>query len=234
MPDPLRLVLAEDGDLLRAGILALFEAFPEIEPVGVARSYDGLLAAVEEHRPDVVLTDIRMPPDLSDEGIRAANQLRRTHPDLGVVVLTQYADVEYALDLIADGSQGRGYLLKERVADATQLIAALKSVAAGGSVIDETVVASLLEAGSRRESSHLAALTPRELEVLTLVARGFSNGGIAEALVVGDKAVEKHINSIFLKLELPAGSQTHRRVAATLIFLTEAGVSGGNLRKAVW
>jgi DNA-binding NarL/FixJ family response regulator len=231
---PLRLVLAEDGDLLRAGILALFEPFPDIEPVGVASSYEGLLELVASTRPDVVLTDIRMPPGFTDEGIRAARELRRTHPALGVLVLTQYSDPDYALDLIAQGSEGRGYLLKERVSDAAQLVEALHEVAAGGSVIDETVVRPLVEAGTRRQGSRLARLTPRELEVLSLVAQGESNAGIAGHLTVSDKAVEKHINAIFHKLDLPADSQRHRRVAAALVFLTEAGVSDGERRSAVW
>ena len=220
----LRLVLAEDGDLLRAGIVALLDAVPTIEVVGVARSLPELLETVESATPDVVLTDIRMPPDLTDEGIRAAAELRRTHPQLGVVVLTQYTDVEYALDLIRDGSAYRGYLLKERIADATELVRAVHMVAAGGSVIDETVVEALMTAGSRRTGSPLDRLTPREREVLALVARGLSNQAIADELVVTDRAVEKHLGSILAKLDLPVDSALHRRVAATLVFLSEAGI----------
>ena len=227
-------MLAEDGDLLRAGILALLEPVPDIAVVGVATSLPGLLDLVESERPDVVLTDIRMPPTLSDEGIRAAVELRRTRPELGVVVLTQYSDVEYALELIANGSQGRGYLLKERVADAGELVDALREVAAGGSVIDEVIVSQLVSAGTRRADSRLARLTPRELEVLSLVARGATNGGIAESLVVSEKAVEKHIGSIFAKLDLPTDSPLHRRVAAALVFLSDAGVGGSGSGRRAW
>ena len=222
----IRVVLAEDGDLLRAGILALLEAYDDIDVVATATSLPELLAAVETHRPDVVLTDIRMPPDFSDEGIRAAGELRRTHPATGVVALTQYSDVEYALDLVRDGSDGRGYLLKERVADVEELVAALRTVAAGGSVIDQIVVDALMATGTRRHS-RLDRLTPRELEVLGMVARGMTNAAVAAELVVTDRAVEKHINSILTKLDLPADAPVHRRVAATLVFLSEAGVGGG-------
>lgn len=222
----IRVVLAEDGDLLRAGILALLEAYDDLDVVATATSLPELLAAVEAHRPDVVLTDIRMPPDFTDEGIRAAGELRRTHPGTGVVALTQYSDVEYALDLVRDGSDGRGYLLKERVADVDELVAALRTVAGGGSVIDQIVVDALMATGTRRHS-RLDRLTPRELEVLGMVARGMTNAAIAAELVVTDRAVEKHINSILTKLDLPADAPVHRRVAATLVFLSEAGVGGG-------
>lgn len=223
---PIRVVLAEDGDLLRAGILALLDAYDDIAVVATATSLPELLAAVDAHRPDVVLTDIRMPPDFTDEGIRAAGELRRTHPGTGVVALTQYSDVEYALDLVRDGSDGRGYLLKERVADVDELVAALRTVAGGGSVIDQIVVDALMETGTRRHS-RLDRLTPRELEVLGMVARGMTNAAVAAELVVTDRAVEKHINSILTKLDLPADAPVHRRVAATLVFLSEAGVGGG-------
>ena len=223
----IRLVLAEDGDLLRAGVLALLEAYDDIEVVATATNLPELLAAVDRHRPDLVLTDIRMPPDFTDEGIRAAGELRRTHPEVGVVALTQYTDVEYALDLVREGSNGRGYLLKERVADCDELVAALRTVAAGGSVIDELVVDALVATSTRRRDSVLDRLTPRELEVLSMVARGMTNGAIAAELVVTDRAVEKHINSILSKLDLPADAPVHRRVAATLVFLSEAGVGVG-------
>ena len=151
----IRVVLAEDGDLLRAGVLALLDGFDDIDVVATATNLPELLAAVDEHRPDVLLTDIRMPPDFTDEGIRAATELRRTHPEIGVVALTQYSDVEYALDLVREGSDGRGYLLKERVADVDELVAALRTVAAGGSVIDQIVVDALVATGTRRHDSLL-------------------------------------------------------------------------------
>ncbi|WP_206055673.1 response regulator transcription factor [Nocardioides sp. GY 10127] len=219
----MRVVVAEDGDLIRAGLLALLEGFEDVEVVGVAADLPGLLAAVEAHAPDVVLTDVRMPPGHGDEGIRAARTLRRSHPDLGVLVLTQYADAQYALDLVDDGSDGRGYLLKERVGDAAQLVESLRTVAAGGSVVDETVVEMLVSAGRKRPGSPLSRLTPRELEVLGLVAGGLSNQAIAEQLVVTDRAVEKHVSSVLTKLELPQDTQTHRRVAAALVYLSEIG-----------
>ena len=225
----IRMVLAEDGDLLRAGVLALLDGYDDLEVVATATSLPELLAAVDEHDPDVVLTDIRMPPDFTDEGIRAATELRRTHPGTGVVALTQYTDVEYALDLVRDGSEGRGYLLKERVADVDEIVAALRTVAAGGSVIDEIVVEGLMATGARHTDSVLERLTPRELEVLAMVARGLTNAAIAAELVVTERAVEKHINSILAKLDLPADAPVHRRVAATLVFLSEAGVGGGML-----
>lgn len=228
---PIRLVLAEDGDLLRAGVLALLEGYDDIDVVATATSLPELLSAVEAHVPDVVLTDIRMPPDFTDEGIRAAGELRRTHPGIGVVALTQYSDVEYALDLVRDGSDGRGYLLKERVADVDELVAALRVVAAGGSVIDQLVVDALVATSTRRPDSVLDRLTPREQEVLAMVARGMTNAAIANELVVTDRAVEKHINSILSKLDLPADAPVHRRVAATLVFLSEAGVGGGLTRR---
>ena len=222
---PVRVVLAEDGDLVRAGVLALLERFPEVGVVGTATSYDELLRVVDDLHPDVLLTDVRMPPTFSDEGIRAAGRLRTTHPGLGVLVLTQYADVEYALDLTADGSAGRGYLLKERVADAAELVRALHTVTEGGSVIDETVVEALMRS-SRRRAGPLDRLTPRELDVLSRVAQGMSNQAIADVLVVTPRAVEKHINSILAKLDLPGDESVNRRVAATLVFLSSTGASG--------
>ncbi len=221
---PLRVVLAEDGDLVRAGVLALLERFPEISVVGTATSLDELLRVVDDVQPDVLLTDVRMPPGFSDEGIQAAGRLRVTHPALAVLVLTQYADVEYALDLTSSGSAGRGYLLKERVADAEELVRALHTVAEGGSVIDETVVEALLRS-SRRRAGPLDRLTPRELDVLSHVAQGMSNQGIAEGLFVTPRAVEKHINSILSKLDLPGDESVNRRVAATLVFLSSTGTS---------
>lgn len=227
----IRLVLAEDGDLLRAGVLALLDGYDDIEVLATATSLPELLGAVDEHEPDVVLTDIRMPPDYSDEGIRAATELRRTHPDIGVIALTQYSDVEYALDLVREGSDGRGYLLKERVAAVDELVAAIRTVAAGGSVIDQLVVDALVATSTRRSDSLLDRLTPRELEVLAMLARGMTNHSIATELVLSERSVEKHINSILAKLDLPADSPVHRRVAATLVFLSEVGVGGASPRR---
>lgn len=221
---PLRLVLAEDGDLLRQGIVALLSGYPELEVVGECGSLPELVAVVNRTDPDVVLTDVRMPPGQSDEGIRAAAWLRQTHPRVGVVVLTQYAEVEYALDLITEGSGGRGYLLKERVANAEEIVAALRTVAEGGSVIDPLVIGPLVDAGSRRPDSPIARLTGREVDVMTRVAHGHSNGKIARDLVVTERAVEKHIGSIFTKLELSSDTDTNRRVAAVLVFLQQAGL----------
>ena len=218
-PDrPLRVVLAEDGDLVRAGVLALLERFPEIHVVGTATSLDELLRVVDDVRPDVLLTDVRMPPGFSDEGIQAAARLRTTMPGLAVLVLTQYADVEYALDLTAEGSAGRGYLLKERVADAAELVRALHTVAEGGSVIDETVVDALMRS-SRRRSGPLDRLTPRELDVLEVMAQGRSNAAVAAALRIGEVAVAKHAGSIFAKLGLPPAADDNRRVLAVLAYL---------------
>ena len=222
---PLRVVLAEDGDLVRAGVLALLERYPEISVVGTATSLDELLRVVDDVHPDVLLTDVRMPPGFSDEGIQAARRLRTTRPELAVLVLTQYADVEYALDLTAEGSAGRGYLLKERVADAAELVRALHTVAEGGSVIDETVVEALMRS-SRRRAGPLDRLTPRELDVLSHVAQGMSNQAIADLLFVTPRAVEKHINSILAKLDLPGDESVNRRVAATLVFLSSTGTGG--------
>lgn len=222
-PPPVRVVLAEDGEFIRAGLLALLGDFDEIDVVGVATTYEELIAAVRAHRPDVVLTDVRMPPTLTDEGIRAARELRRSDPGLGVVVLTQYPDVSYALDLLDGGGHGRAYLLKERVADTRELVGALQAVARGESVIDTKVVESLMAAGSRQQSGRLARLTPREKEVLTHIAHGGSNAFIAEQLVLSERSVEKYVGSIFAKLELSEDAMLNRRVSAALMFLNEAG-----------
>jgi DNA-binding NarL/FixJ family response regulator len=223
---PLHVLLAEDNLLLRQGLATLLAEHPSVGSVRTADSLHGLLAEVARETPDVVVTDIRMPPSHSDEGIRAAAELRRTHPGLGVVVRSQYADPELALTLMADGSHGRGYLLKERVADVDQLVAALHSVAAGGSSIDPEVVDGLMSA-RLRAATPLSRLTARETEVLGLVATGASNGGIAARLHVTPRAVEKHINAIFAKLDMPVGEQTHRRVAAVLMYLGNSG--GGTI-----
>jgi len=179
------------------------------------------MAAVVEDPPDVVLTDIRMPPTGTDEGVRAANELRRTAPGIGVVVLSQYVEPAYALALLEEGSDGRAYLLKERVSDVDQLRDAINEVARGGSVIDPKVVEALVEARSRAKESPLRFLTPREQEVLAEMARGRNNAGIGEALGLSERAVEKHINSIFAKLALSEEPDSHRRVKAVLLYLAD-------------
>lgn len=219
----MRVVLAEDSVLLRQGLVALLSEHPAVAEVIQAGDLAELLDAVDRDRPDVVLADIRMPPTHTDEGIRAAERFRATHPDLGVVVLSQHADAEGALALVAGGSRGRGYLLKERVADVEHLVAALEAVERGESVIDPHVVDALMRHRMRFEASPVTRLTPREREVLGLIASGSSNSAIAVQLHITSRAVEKHINSIFTKLDLPVGDHTHRRVAAVLLYLGDSG-----------
>ena len=214
-----RIVVVEDDVFVRAGIEMLFSTIPGLEIVAACGSLDDALAAIEMTRPDVVLTDIRMPPTHTDEGIQLAQRLRSTRPDVGVVVLSQYIDPGYALALVADGSSRRAYLLKEHVSDVDQVANAIEAVATGGSSIDAAVVDALLGTRGRPHSGALGRLTPRELEVLGAVARGMSNSAIAGELFIGDRAVEKHINSIFSKLGLGEAEGTHRRVAAVLLFL---------------
>lgn len=215
------LVFAEDQYLVREGITRLLELAGDVDLAAVCQDYASLLAAIERVEPDVVLTDIRMPPTGTDEGIRIADHLRETRPHVGVVVLSQYADPEYALALLRGGSEGRAYLLKERVADFDDLIAAIRTVADGGSVIDPKVVEALVSARSKAARSPLSRLTPREREVLTHMAQGKNNRAIAESLVLTDRAVEKHINAIFSKLGLSHETAVHRRVKAVLLFLAE-------------
>ena len=217
----LRVVFAEDNYLVREGTVALLHEAPEIEVVGTAASFDELVAAVVEHGPEAVLTDIRMPPTGTDEGIRAAKQIRRQHPATGVVVLSQYADETYVYDLLKDGAAGLGYLLKERVADVDEVVRALQEVARGGSVLDPKVVEALVAAKDRMAHSPLAQLTDREREVLSLMAQGMNNATIAKTLFLTDRAVEKHINSMFHKLGLTEEPDVHRRVMAVLAFLRE-------------
>jgi DNA-binding NarL/FixJ family response regulator len=215
----IRLILAEDSYLVREGITRLLGTQPQLEVVATCGDLDSLLAAVEEEKPDVVLTDIRMPPERRDEGIRAAQLLRETSPGVGVVVLSQYAEPRYALALLEGGSEGRAYLLKERVEDLEQLVAAIEAVAAGGSVIDPKVVEALVAAKSEAERSPLSELTPREWEVLREMARGKNNAAIAESLVIAERSVEKYVHSIFAKLGVTWESNIHRRVRAVLLFL---------------
>ena len=218
---PIKVVLAEDSYLVREGVRRLLEHEPDIDLVGVCEDYDSLLEAIAGTEPDVLLTDIRMPPSGTDEGVRAAERLRRLRPDAGVVLLSQYADPAYALAFLEGGTEGRAYLLKERVADLDQLLAAIREVARGGSVIDPKVVEALVAARSRNAQSPLARLTPREREVLALLAEGRSNAAVADGLVLSERAVEKHINSIFAKLGLPEARDAHRRVKAVLLFLAD-------------
>ena len=217
----IRIVLAEDNYLVREGIKRVLEAQADLHLVGTSADFDGLMAAVGKRQPDVVLTDIRMPPTGTDEGIRAAAQLRETSPDIGVVVLSQYATPAYALALLEKGAGGRAYLLKERVSDAEQLVTAIHEVAAGGSVIDPTVVEALVSARSRGPRSPLRDLTARESEVLSEMAQGKNNAAIATSLFVSERAVEKHINSIFSKLGLSQDHDVNRRVKAVLLFLSQ-------------
>jgi DNA-binding NarL/FixJ family response regulator len=218
---PIRIVLAEDNYLVREGVKTLIESQPELELVAVCEDFDSLISAVTEQQPDVVLTDIRMPPTSTDEGIRAAEQFREISPKTGVVVLSQYSEPAYALSLLEKGSEGRAYLLKERVSDIDQLVRAIREVAAGGSVIDPKVVEALVAARTMRAESPIQHLTPREKEVLSEMAQGKNNAAIAETLVLTERAVEKHINSIFSKLGLSEETATHRRVKAVLLFLSE-------------
>jgi DNA-binding NarL/FixJ family response regulator len=218
----IRVVLADDHYLVREGVRSLLEAEPELEVVVVCEDLDSLLGAVDTERPDVVVTDIRMPPGNTDEGIQAAERLRETHPGVGVVVLSQYATPSYALALLDRGSAGRAYLLKERVGDVEQLVAAIRTVAAGGSVIDPKVVDALVAEGGRSDESPLNELTPRERDVLREMAEGKNNAAIAESLVLSERSVEKVIHSIFLKLGLTWETAVHRRVKAVILYLAQS------------
>jgi DNA-binding NarL/FixJ family response regulator len=219
----IRVVLAEDSYLAREGIEQVLEASPRIDVVATCGDLDSLLVTIAADRPDVVVTDIRMPPTNTDEGIRAAAQLRDSHPEIGVVVLSQHDDPAYALALLESGSERRAYLLKERIHEQAQLVTAVEEVARGGSVIDSKIVESLVGARARLDNSALAELTTRELEVLGEIAQGKSNAAIAESLVLTKRAVEKHINAIFMKLGLAQADDVSKRVKAALIFLSDTG-----------
>jgi DNA-binding NarL/FixJ family response regulator len=220
---PIRLVLAEDHYLVREGIRRLLETESDLEVSAACGDLSSLLAAVEAENPDVVVTDIRMPPGGGDEGIRAAELLRETHPEVGVVVLSQYANPSYVLALLEHGSARRAYLLKERVEDLGQLVAAIRAVAEGGSVIDPKVVETLVAENARSEESPLNQLTPRERDVLREMAEGKNNASIAGALFLTERAVEKVIHSIFLKLGLTWETAVHKRVKAVILYLAESG-----------
>jgi DNA-binding NarL/FixJ family response regulator len=217
----LRVVLADDSFIVREGIAQVLSDASDVTVVAECGDVDSLLRAVERERPDVVVTDIRMPPTNTDEGIRVAAHLRGRHPEMGVVILSNYADPAYALALLETGSEGRSYLLKERVHDRAQLVSAIHTVAAGGSVMDPKIIEPLMRARGGSDRSPLADLTSRELEVLGQIAQGMSNAAIAEELVLTKRAVEKHINSIFLKLNLSAAEDVSKRVKATLMFLAQ-------------
>ena len=218
----LRLVIAEDHLLVREGVRRLLEADPELEVAAVCGDLDSLLAAVEKEHPDVVVTDIRMPPSNTDEGIEAAERLRTSHPDVGVVVLSQYATPSYARALLEGGSAGRSYLLKERVQEPDQLGSAIRAVASGGSVIDPKVVDALVAEDARGEGSPLKSLTARERDVLREMAAGKSNEAIGESLFLAERSVEKVIHSIFLKLGLTWEPSVNKRVKAVILYLAES------------
>ena len=218
----IRVVVAEDSLLVREGLRQLLAASPSVDVVASYGDVQGVLDAVERDRPDVVVTDIRMPPSNTDEGIRLADHLRESRPSTGVVVVSQYAQPPYVLELLEHGSDRRGYLLKERIHDRSQLVSAIDTVARGGSVIDPKVVEVLVEARARADHSPLAQLTPRERDVLGELAEGKSNAAIAESLVLTKRAVEKHINSIFTKLGLAGSEDVSKRVKATLMFLADS------------
>jgi len=212
----MRVVIAEDSVLLREGAVRLLEEVG-IEVVAQAGDAEDLLRKVRAHKPDVVLTDIRMPPDHTDEGVRAAATIRAEMPDVGVLVLSQYVEERYVVELLSNGTEGVGYLLKDRIADVDRFVEAIRRVADGGSVLDPEVVAQMM--GRRRASGPLDTLTPREREVLALMAEGQTNRAIAGELVVTERAVERHVTSIFDKLDLNAADGGHRRVLAVLTYL---------------
>ncbi len=222
----IRVVLGEDSFIVREGIREMLATHPGVEVVAASDDLDGLLEAAGEYDPDVVMTDIRMPPTNSDEGIRAAARLRKSHPRMGVVVLSQYSDPGYVLALLESGTDGRAYLLKERVHDLEQLVGAVEAVAAGRSVIDPKIVEVLVSAKARGRSA-LAELSARERDVLAEIAQGKSNAAIADSLQLSKRAVEKHTHAIFTKLGLVSSAEVSRRVKAALLFLADSGDPAG-------
>src|SRR3954454_2667630 len=217
----IRVVVGEDSAVVREGIQRMLDRREDIDVVATCADAATLRAAIAEHRPDVVITDIRMPPTLTDEGIRIAVELRESSPQVGVVVLSQHVEPAYALTLLDGGSSRRAYLLKERLRDSTELTRAIREVAGGGSVIDPLVVDELVQARSARQNSPLRELTESELAILAMIAQGLSNAAIAEQLVVTKRAVERHINAIFLKLDLRDAEDVSRRVKAALVYLAQ-------------
>ena len=215
-----RVVIADDALLLRQGVIAVLAALDGVEVVAEADDHPGLIAAVDAHRPDLVITDVRMPPTHTNEGIAAALEIRSRHPDTGVIVLSQYLDADYVIELLEDGTEGLAYLLKENVADRRQLASAIDAVCTGSSSIDPSAIEVFVQARSSR-ASPLDELTDREREVLSLVAEGLRNSAVAERLHLSEKSVEKHINSIFAKLHLTDDRESNRRVRSVLLWLAE-------------
>lgn len=218
---PIRVVAADDSFLIRESLTVMLDSEPDIELVGVCSNGKELEACVAEQQPAVVILDIRMPPSGTDEGVRVANRLRETNPEIGVLVLSQYAEAAYALSLLEAGSARRAYLLKERIRDKAELVRAVTTLARGGSVIDSQIVDVLIEARARVARSPLAELTPRERQLLGEIAEGKSNAAIADSLVLSKRAVEKHVNAIFAKLNLRDAQDVSRRVKAALVYLAE-------------
>jgi DNA-binding NarL/FixJ family response regulator len=221
--DRISIVIAEDSLLLRDSVSRALSIDPDVTVLGAAEDYDSAVELVETHRPTILVTDVRMPPTSTDEGIRLAQWMRTAHPDTGVIVLSNYADPSYASGLLEGGTAGRGYLLKERISHFDELADAVRQVAGGGTVLDPLVVEALL--AQPRSAIALSRLTAREREVLTELATGFSNRTVAQRLVVSQRAVEKHINSIFAKLELTPDDSVDRRVKAVLMFLHDDGTA---------
>jgi len=218
---PIRVAVADDSALIREGLAAMLLGEPDVEFVGASSDGDALDELVRTARPDVVVTELRMPPSGGREGIRIAKRLRESNPDIGVVVLSLHREPDLAVELMSDGTSRRAYLLKDRIGDATELVRAIRTVSAGGSIVDPAVVAALIDAQQGRSSSPLSELTTREREILALIAEGASNGAIAESLFLSKRGVEKHVNSIFAKLRLTEAENVSRRVKAALLFLAE-------------
>lgn len=215
----IRVVLAEDNPLLRAGISRLLEGCDDIDLVASCADLPSLLEHIESDEPDIVVTDIRMPPNQTDEGLQAARHLRETRPETGVIVLSQFVEPTFAIELLGDGAGNRAYLLKERVADVDELVDTINRVAAGGSVVDPKVVEALVSGRNAGQRSVLDRLTPRERDVLTEMASGKSNAAVAASLVLSERAVEKHSTNIFAKLDLTEEPDVNRRVMAVLMWL---------------
>ncbi len=216
-----KVVIADDALLLRQGVIAVLNTLDNVEVVAEADDRPSLIAAVEQHRPDLVITDVRMPPTLTNEGISAAREIRSRWPQTGVIVLSQYLDADYVLELLEDGTEGLGYLLKENVADRRQLASAIDAVCNASSSIDPAAIEVFVQARSRRPSP-IDDLSDRERDVLALIAEGLRNSAIAERLSLSEKSVEKHINSIFSKLHLTAEAESNRRVRSVLVWLAES------------